>query len=209
MKRLLWLAIYGLILQIAVCVLLVSPTWISRCINQERVLVKQTLGVQASDWIAKEAKQWYTKHFINRGWQQAVWHFFIPTEAERRASIGMENFALPWFNWVTTRLQVLFTMIFQCGYRLAQMKVWGSMIFVLLIPALLDGVLMRRIKKINFDYASPVIQHYSLQALGLLLLSQLIFWLSPIAVSPLITPVIIMICCVLLGLSISHLQKRI
>lgn len=172
-------------------------------------MVRQTLGIQANHWITEEAKQWYQRRWVNSGWQQAIWHFFIPTEAERRASTGLENLALPWFNWVGNRLQVFFSLVFHCGYRLVQMKVWGSMMALLLVPALLDGLLMRRIKKTNFDYASPVIQRYSLRGLGLLLLGQLMIWLMPLPVNPLITPVVMMFGCILLGLSISHLQKRI
>ncbi|ENX5681582.1 DUF4400 domain-containing protein [Salmonella enterica] len=80
---------------------------------------------------------------------------------------------------------------------------------ILFVPAVYDGMMTWRIKRTNFDYASPVLHRYSVRGTMYLMAGLFIAFFIPIALDPVVIPMTMMTCCVLVGLTFGNLQKRV
>lgn len=198
-----------LVIELGVILLLVPGTWTERAIARESALVEQWLGVQTRDWIEDRADGWFQASIIDSGFYASAHHTLIPTEEEKAASRGMRDMGAAWFVWIEGRLDALVSLVRQFYARVAMVLVWAPYLLILFVPAAYDGVMTRRIKRTNFDYASPVLHRYSLRGIALVAIGLFIAFSAPFALNPLIIPVAMMVCCVLIGLALSNLQKRI
>ncbi|RCW98321.1 uncharacterized protein DUF4400 [Marinomonas foliarum] len=114
-----------------------------------------------------------------------------------------------WFDWIKGRINTLSEVVYQFLARIALLVVWSPYMLILLVPAVYDGLMTWRIKRTNFDYASPIIHSYGIRSIGYLFLAFCVVSFSPFAVSPLVIPVVMMIACILIGFAIGNFQKRV
>jgi len=93
--------------------------------------------------------------------------------------------------------------------RLALLSIWLPYMALLLIPAIWDGLMRRRVKQTNYDYASPVWNRYGMLSASVAAQAVLIAFISPIAINPAILPIVMMFVCVMMGVFVGNLQKQI
>lgn len=209
MNKPLWLVAWLLVIEILVILLLIPGDWVDKTIQRESELMEKNLGYETRQWINNTAGGWYQTSILDSGFYDAMYHTLIPTEEERKKSKGMENMGQRWFVWVEGRIEAFTNVIYQFYVRLALLFSWIPYLFILFIPSVYDGLMSWKIKRTNFDYASPVIHRYSIQGIFLLSIGLFIIFFAPIALNPIIIPIVMMLCCVLLGLAFSNLQKRV
>lgn len=178
-------------------------------IAEESELIDRSLGEQTGEWVYGRADKWYQAVMIDSGFYKRMHYTLIPTKEQKEKSRALENFGGKWFSWIEGRIEAFADVVYQFMARAALLTIWAPYMLLLLIPALWDGVMTRQLKRTNFDYASPVIHRYSIRLSLYIVVGLGIAFCSPIALNPLIIPVVMMICCVLLGLMVGNLQKRI
>lgn len=198
-----------LLLELCVILLLVPGNWMQQQILKEASYVESSLGVETRDWIHDKANGWFNRSVMESGIYDEMYRTVIPTEAEKQKSRGMENMGKAWFVWLESRLIAVLAAFYQFLSRCALFLAWAPYMLLLLIPAIYDGWASWRIKRTNFDYASPVLHRYSVRGASVLLIGLLITFFAPIALTPMLIPVVMMSCCVLLGLAMGNAQKRI
>ncbi len=178
-------------------------------IRKEQGYIQSQLGPDTQQWINQHAKDWYRQWVTDTGAEQAVYRFMVPTETQRQNSTELENLGVQWFNWVEGRITALFATVQQMLVRLALLRAWLPFALLLMLPALWDGGMTRRIRLTNFDYTSPVIHRFSMVGLGYgVLLLRMALWM-PVAIPPWVLPGFIMGLALLAGLALSHVQKRV
>ena len=209
MKKPLWLVAWLLVIEILVILLLVPGDWTDRAIEKESALVEANLGSETRYWIREQAESWYQSVMIDSGFYEGMYYTLIPTEEQRKNSRGMENMGTWWFVWAKGRMEALANVVYQFMTRTALFMTWAPYMLILLLPAIYDGMMTWRIKRTNFDYASPIIHRYGIRFTGYLVLGLGIAFFAPIALNPIIIPIVMMICCVLIGLTMGNLQKRV
>ncbi|MBS9424197.1 DUF4400 domain-containing protein [Photorhabdus caribbeanensis] len=209
MKKPWLLVVWLLTIELLVILLLIPGNWIDRSIKQESVLVEQNLGIEARDWIQEKASTWLRDSIIDSGFYEGMYYMLIPSEKERQKSSGMENMGQDWFVWVKGRMEALVNVIYQFYTRLALLMAWAPYMLILFLPAIYDGMMTWKIKRTNFDYASPVIHRYSVRGTLYLMAGLFITFFVPVALNPVIIPITMMACCVLVGLTFGNLQKRV
>lgn len=209
MRKPLWLVAWILVIELVVILLLVPGGWTERTIQKESELIESNLGSQARKWIYEKADDWYQAAMIDSGFYEGMYYTFIPTAEQKEGARGMEKMGSWWFNWLEGRIQSFSDVVYQFMARAALLWVWAPYMLLLLVPAIYDGAMTRNIKRTNFDYASPVLHRYSTRFAGHLLIGMLIAFFAPVALNPVFIPIILMICCVLLGVMVGNLQKRI
>lgn len=202
---LLWL----IMIQLTVLLVLVPSELTQRAVEKEAEYVQRSLGIHSQKWIKDKATNWYQTSLIDSGVYKSVYSHLIPTQEQKDASRGMEKMGGLWFDWVEGRLEAFGIIIYQFYTRLALLLMWLPYMLVLLIPALYDGAMTRRVKLTNFDYASPIVHRYSVRSVGVIVSGMSVLFLAPIAIDPIYIPVALMVSCVLLGLAVGNLQKRI
>lgn len=209
MEKPLWLAAWLLVIELVTILLLIPGDWTDRAIEREAKLVEQSLGGEASGWIDAKASAWFRSSIIDSGFYAGMYHTLIPSEAEKKKSKGMEQMGDDWFKWAEGRIDAVVNVIYQFYARLALLVAWAPYMLLLLVPAAFDGLMTWKIKRTNFAYASPVIHRYSIRGTGFILVGLFIAFFAPIALDPVIIPMAMMVCCVLVGLAIGNLQKRV
>jgi len=200
-----WIAL----IQVVVVLVLVPGNFIGAVIEREAAQVRATMGTDTFVWMHDTAQEWVQSSIMDSGVYQTVYDYLIPTEEQKARGAGMQGFGEGWFAWVHTRLEALVQVIFQFYTRCALLLLWLPYTLILLFPAVFDGFVTRKIKQTNFDYASPFVHRYGLKGLGVLLLGLFIVFFAPVPVPPLLIPVVMMTCCVLAGIVIGNLQKKV
>ncbi|MGV4120104.1 DUF4400 domain-containing protein, partial [Citrobacter freundii] len=159
-----------------------------------------TLKMPAFEWVHVQLHQ-----------QKGMISLSPPTicNSARQKSKGMQDMGQGWFVWVKGRMEAFVNVIYQFYTRLALLSAWAPYMLILFAPAVYDGMMTWRIKRTNFDYASPVLHRYSVRGTMYLMVGLFIAFFIPIALDPVVIPITMMTCCVLIGLTFGNLQKRV
>lgn len=209
MKTPLWLVAWLFVIELVVILLLIPGDFTEKAIEKESILIEESLGNNTRTWIHDKASSWYQAAIIDSGFYDGMYSFMIPTEEQKQKSRGMEKMGHDWFVWVGSRIEAFANVMFQFFHRLALLTAWGPYMLILLVPAFYDGLMTWKIKRTNFSYASPVIHRYSVRGTTIVLIGLIIAFFVPFALNPAIIPMSMMVCCVLIGLSVGNLQKRV
>ncbi|MBX2807145.1 MAG: DUF4400 domain-containing protein [Cellvibrionaceae bacterium] len=205
----LWLAMWIIAIEAIIVTTLVPGDWTAKVIAEESALLETRLGSQEHRWVHGKARHWFNISLIDSGIYGAVRNHILPTAAQKNTSVGMQNMASPWFNWVDQRLQATVNSYYHILARFALLYTWTPYFLILLVPAVFDGFITWRIKRTNFDYPSPLLHQYSTLGIGYVLIVLVALFLAPIVLDPIVIPAAIMLICVMAGLMIGNLQKRI
>lgn len=178
-------------------------------IIKEAQKIERTLGTESVEWIRDRADSWYNATMIETGIYRTLYTVMIPTKRERESSVGLEGLGGPLWPWVEGRLTALMHVVYQVYARVALFLVWAPYMLILLIPSIWDGMMSWRIKRTNFDYASPIFHRYGVRGVMLITQIMLITFFAPVALSPLFIPLAMMATSIMLGLTVANFQKRV
>jgi len=209
MARTIGVAVLLWLLQILVLGALVSESWASGVLARERRLMTASLGAEASRRVTAEADGWYRALFVRTGTVEATYRFCLPTEAQARRSEPFRAAGLIVLPFVEERLTVLWMLVYQMLVRTASFALWLPVVSLLAVPAVIEGLMRRRIKQAGFDHASPVVHRYSLYAMLLLAYAVPVTLLWPFAVSPVVYPAVGAGIALALSLFVGNVQKRL
>ncbi|AJY53111.1 DUF4400 domain-containing protein [Halomonas sp. KO116] len=209
MKTPFWLIAWLLVAELFIIMVFIPGHWTERVIQKESTMIESQLGRDTVEWIDRKALQWYNRSMWDTGIYHTLHTLLIPTEQERVASRGMEGIGGKIFPWVEDRLAAMMNVVYQVFARAALLIVWAPYMLILLVPALWDGFMTWKIKRTNFDYASPIWHRYGVRGVFFVLQCLLIAFFAPVALNPIIIPMTMMVMCVMMGLATANLQKRI
>ncbi|WFO14537.1 DUF4400 domain-containing protein (plasmid) [Edwardsiella ictaluri] len=163
MKNQWLLVVWLLVIETVMILLLIPGDWTDKAIKRESVLVEKSLGIESRHWIQSKASEWFKESVVDSGFYDGMHRTLIPSEEERLKSRGMQNMGGGWFSWVKGRIDALVSIIYQFYTRVALLLAWAPYMLILFAPAVYDGVMTWKIKRTNFDYASPVLHRYSVR----------------------------------------------
>lgn len=209
MNKPFWLVAIILAAEIFIVLIFVPGNWTENVVQKESRMVQETMGGSSSEWISAKAMGWYTATMVDSGAYRSMYRFIIPNKVERQSSRGMEELGASIWPWAEKRLYSLMQVAYQICARIALLAVWAPYMLVMLIPAVIHGWLRWKIKRTNFDYASPVIHRYGARGILLAVQLLLILFVAPIALYPLIIPFGMIVVAIMFGLAIGNIQKRI
>lgn len=185
--------------------------WAVDAIEKEKVMIRQVMGYSGSEAIIAEADQWHTALIMESGLYEGTVRTLIPTKKQKRQSRGIERMgtAEGWFGWVQGRIDTVSQVIHHTMMRVSMLKMWLPFIPIILVPAVYDGLMTWQIKRTNFQYASPTLHRYGARGIGLITVIFLLLFFAPIAVHPIYIPVGLIAVCLLIGIMMGNMQKRI
>lgn len=189
---------------------MISESWSYKVMEMEKKMAAEFLGPEAAEQILQETDTVYDKLFVKTGVVATVYKYFIPTEETRRrsgslADLGRDNV----FPIIEERLNVIWSSVYQVVYRLTAFSVWLPYLGLFFIPALIDGLIVRQIKKTNFDYASPLMHRSALYIIIMTMYLLILALFAPIPLPPWIIPIAGAVVAMSMGLLAANTQKRI
>ena len=101
--------------ELAIICLLVPVRVVEGAINEEYAMSVKSLGLEITDKVYEKARKDYESALIESGIYTAVVRHLIPTDEERRNSVGMEDLGTRdgWFPLVQSRINATTTIIYQ------------------------------------------------------------------------------------------------
>lgn len=185
--------------------------WAVDAMEKEKVMVGQVMGRSGSADIIGEAGRWHTQLIIESGLYEGTVRLLIPSKKQKERSKGIERMgtAEGWFGWVQGRIDTVSQVIHHTLMRVALLKVWLPYIAIILVPAIYDGLMTWKIKRTNFQYASPTLHRYGARGIGLVTVIFILLFFAPIAVHPIYIPAGLIIACLMTGVMVGNTQKRI
>lgn len=201
------LALGGLFfLEFFVISMLLSPEWVQEQVDREIAYTELAMGRKATEALVEQSESLFERAFLNTGIYEHSFRIFIPTD-ERLATDDMAPLGHRVFPYVEDRLLSIWRSVYQVIYRACALVGWFPYFALLLVPALLDGMVMRRVAQTGFRYSSPVLYRLNMKAsfwIAVLLLFSLFL---PFALSPWIIPFAAALMAACLAFMMSHMQK--
>jgi len=189
---------------------LVSDEWLRSVQRSEDAMIVGYLGATKDREIRLEAQDWFDRLFVRTGIQDSVWHYFIPTEAERQGSMGFEDVGRDnLFPFMAERLHVLWDSVYQMLRRFLLIVAWWPYLLATAIPFSIDGMVKRKIKQSNFAYSSPLVHRYSLYAILGLIYILLLSLTLPFPIPPQAIPLVLAGWACAMNVHLANTQKRV
>lgn len=205
LKKFLWL--YAA-LMVAIMAMVKVQT-VEHAVETELGYARSVLGEDTARYAYEGAAQWYNTIAIDWGWHEGMRNLFIPTDYERVKSKGLENFGNYLFKYVDDRLEAFWRGLYLLFTRLRILLMWLPFIPIMLLPAFNHGWQLRNIKKTNFDYASPTLHTYTIEAVGWCFFAFFSLAILPFPINPLTYPIILVGAGLLIAWSVANTQKRV
>lgn len=111
--------------------------------------------------------------------------------------------------WLHQRTEAFKDMAYWVMRRVALFLVLLPLWIPLAILAVFHGLQDREIKKTDFGYTSPVLNHWARRVMSFGILLTFLVFFAPIAIDPIIFPIIMAALTVALGIAVGNIQKRL
>jgi len=210
MPRSLLLSLMIWLVEILFVTALVSDEWLRSVQRSEDAMIVSYLGATKDGEIRRDAQDWFDTLCVRTGIQGSVWHYFIPTEAERQGSMGFEEVGRDnLFPFMAERLQVLWDSVYQTLRRFLGIIAWWPFLLAAALPFSIDGMVQRKIKQSNFAYSSPLVHRYSLYAILGMIYILLLSLTLPFPIPPQAIPFVLTACTLAMNVHLANTQKRV
>jgi hypothetical protein len=193
---------------VVVYAIVVQEAWLQATISRERQTNIAVLGEDRAIGAERNATGIYNALFVRTGMVKKSFDLFVPSDAQRAASQGLETLGEKVFLFVDTRLRAMWTMIYQVIVRLCVAATWWPFVVLALIPCMVDALVSRQIKASSFALTSPHFQGIAVRAVPVLAILLALAMISPLLLHPIWTPVVVSIVAGLAWVAISQFVKR-
>jgi hypothetical protein len=203
-------AVTLLVMEFILLSALVPTAWSNRVRDLEDQWLRETMGAGTAALILASARTWYDAVFVDTGLVQGSYDLLLPdkTSVGKTPELG-KLAASPLWRWVGDRLDVIWQALYLALQRIALLLAWWPFLGFVLVGAVGDGLLRRRIRQSGFDYPSPLAHRLAVRGMlsaGVLVPLGL---LLPLPVSPLAVPVVGALLGVALSVMLTQTQKRL
>lgn len=209
----LWALLVGAILLVMELILfaaLVPASWSERVRATELAWLHQGLGPSTADAVVERADDWYGTLFVKPGLVETSYRITLPNDEDvQRAGALSPLAALPLWNWVAGRLEVIWAAFHQALQRVAMLAAWWPFLLLLLAAAWGDGWVRRRIRQSGFAYASPLAHAYALRGIAVIAIMLGLVLFLPVPLPVLGVPVVGVAMAVLVEVAVANAQKRL
>ena len=134
----------------------------------------------------------------------------LTAEMAREYSVKVFGFeSEPAWRWLEKRCDAFLDLAYWFYRRLALFIVWFPLWIPMLIMASLHGYWDREIKKTDFGYTSPVLNHYARSVMHFTTMVTLLMFVVPVPIDPVLFPFALAAVTVSSGVALGNVQKRL
>lgn len=170
------------------------------------------VGPETTNWITRKARQIYHRSMVSSGLETVIEGHLLTTEAQRQReaqALGVHGVGDRWYDFVNSRIQVLYLIIFLIFFRVIAFAAWWPYLTIWIFASCCDGVLERKARKDSWRHASHVLHGMVIGGLKVAAFIILIILLSPFTINPIVYPAIGVVLGIMMSISISHMQKTL
>lgn len=197
-----------LVAEFALVLIFMTPDYAVRQSVREAEWIEMFLGEDSAQRLQERADATYRVLILDTGGDKKIGRI-VPNEEERAKSKGLERLGETLWPHIQERIDALLDLFYWFIRRLHLLLMWLPACIPALAASAISGLLTRRIKQTNFQMTSAVMQHYTWRICGWATALFLLAFFAPIAIPPVVVPVIICALAVAFGLSLGNIAKRI
>ena len=201
--------IFIFIAEIILLIVFSTPEYISRVMAVEGVKIENALGGTTLARVDAQSSVIFNTVYIDSKVYPSIWHMFIPTEDEKMHEEGLEDLASGLFNYVEDRITVLSYLLFQLIHRLTLLFYWLPSCIIITALSFYSGLMLRKIKKGNFAFASPSMHRMSIKLILIFLTLLPLFLMCPIPLSPYMYPIMYICISFMIMAIVANIAKRV
>lgn len=194
--------------EFALALIFVTPDYAVRQSVKEAQWIEMFLGAESAEKLQARADATYQALILDTGADRKIGRI-VPNEEERANSKGLEHLGETLWPHIEERIAALLDLFYWFIRRLHLLLMWLPACIPALVAAAVSGLLTRRIKQTNFQMTSAILQHYTWRICGWATALFLLAFFAPVAIPPVVVPVIICALAVAFGLSLGNIAKRI
>lgn len=210
MKKPLFIIALMFLAEIVLMVLVIPTDHIDKVVAKEQGLGSLFLGQETQKAVSQRAQAFYDATMVDTGAYRAIYHHFIPTEAERLASRGMEKLGSNIiFPYAQSRIEAFSSLVYLAMLRFSAFLMWAPYLLIMALPAIYDGYCQWQVQRVSYGYSSPVVHRIGLLGAGSVLIILLLVMLAPISVPPIVLPAAGIVMAFMTMISLKHLSKRV
>ncbi|MEA3642309.1 MAG: DUF4400 domain-containing protein [Lamprobacter sp.] len=203
-------AVMLLIMEFVLLSALIPADWSTRMRDQEVRWVSSQLGDETATAVFAATQRGYGTLFLRSGLVDASYELLLPDAAVVTDTPELDKLAaVPIWPWVKQRLDLIWFAIYLAIQRLVVLFAWWPFILFVLIGAVADGVIRRRIRLAGFDYPSPLAHRLAVRVLIAMAFLVGFGLLLPLPVPPLAIPALAVIATAALAVLLTQTQKRV
>tara|TARA_B100000424_G_scaffold239268_1_gene205886 strand:- start:5421 stop:6023 length:603 start_codon:yes stop_codon:yes gene_type:complete len=196
--------------EIVLMVLVIPTDHIDKVVAKEQGLGTLFLGQETQKAVSQRAQAFYDATMVDTGAYRAIYHHFIPTEAERLASRGMEKLGSNIiFPYAQSRIEAFSSLVYLAMLRFSAFLMWAPYLLIMALPAIYDGYCQWQVQRVSYGYSSPVVHRIGLLGAGSVFIILLLVMLAPISVPPIVLPAAGIVMAFMTMISLKHLSKRV
>ena len=192
------------VLYLVIC----DPVWVEKQIVAERKSQKAVLGRDVYDEAMGRANHWFLSAFVRTGAVAQTRLDGSVDAPELIDSVDIGSGIDVAQSWLRTRVQLAWHMLWQLLVRVSILVMWIPYAPLVIVPAVVDALVVRKIKAQNFGLTSPHkyrIAHYLLRAMPFLCIMVLF---APFRVPPDVIPVMMLLVGIACWFALTQFAKR-
>ena len=176
---------------------------------KEAQKIEQQMGTDTLERINGIAGSWYARTFSRLEKELSAENMMSKDPEQRAREKELLRKSSRIVSWAEGRKAAMLDLGYWVLRRLALFGIWLPLWFPILLLAVYHGWNDRAIKKTDFGYTSPVLNHWARQVIALVVMLTLLLFVVPIAIDPFIFPVCLSAIAAATGVAFGNIQKRI
>ncbi len=191
-------------------ILILLPSHMTRdTIIEESSVLSKWYGETVAEWTITTANEQYKTLFINTGIAEWGIHRFESQPMHSNSLSRRVNGILsPIMNWMGDRFVTILNIAYLVIMRGLEMILWLTWVICILVPALIDGAMGRKIGQTDYAY-TPVRQRTAIIALKVAIVGTPVLFFMPLPLNPLVVPMALFCSAVSMGMVLRNLHKRV
>jgi hypothetical protein len=197
----------GCILSLIAIMLALPIQVVTKTIDKEELLIRNSLGDAAADEVINKADRWFTAIFVTTGFQEATYDVLTPTERQIKQDKKMSDLGSSIFTVFKVRLNTIYKMIYLGIVRTVMLLEWLPVLGPILLAAAYDGYMRRKVKMLTFRQLSAPFYGIAQHALAIVSLLPLFYLIFPLTISPTAMPIVVILAALLMRMFVSNIQR--
>lgn len=210
MQKFIWITTFLSLCVMVFIIFFMDSFWIEKQIINETESIEGALGIKTKRMLVSEADRWYAALVKESGVESTSYNMFMPKTRHDLDPALLYNSRF-FDNYVEPTIDKFWMQMYQAILRLSLFKTWFLLCVPLVLAAMVDGMMARKVKQHTFGFTSPFRYRFSLYSLELSLVFIVIYLSLPISLefSAWVPLAWFLSMAVSLTVLMSNMQKRV
>lgn len=178
-----WIFVGIIFLEVVFILSIASPDFVKEARIQEHKSAIHLMGEKHAGEAVGFASDKFGEHFVNTDLVAGISAALVPTDENKAKATGLEEFVPDLFGWASARLEGFWGMIFGAYHRVYVMAAVGVVCIPMVVVALIDGLVARKVSITLNDVGKPVFFHGAKRAAAAMVLMPLMLLLYPATIN--------------------------